>query len=1488
MEFNPDLPGFDDFLYWHSQRTGSHNFDWDDPNHRNAYLAWEQRMGGKLSGAEETPPQAPRVMMIASQTPISLRAFRLPRGSDDSRDPIVQIHPHYDNPGQVASDPRRQEEDLSSPQRQSEGLSQQQPPSESQEAQSARKVASDVARKTKAYEKEWTVLNKAHSKEISDFDKKQQTKVNTQHPGEEQLRAREALLQQHRDEHTSLKENMEPNSVASVKAYKAAGRALDKSHNEKIGQFDKKHGFFIYTWADRPSWKPEQVMVREALQQKHRAENEILKEKHGVSNDSLSNEAGEKGSIKHATKGVGTKWLKTEWQSLRDRYGIGGQEFQDEVRAADDLLPHFKKMWMDTLEIHIKAAHELNSGISNKLTHLPRGSTVSESIKREGKASRIAMYEKQKESRKWIFEACAKGVGRVAAAQPGPEVEMEPPKLVVAMDYYNGAAEEQAAAYDQYNPDTIETDTESQAEDQEAATGYELQRPDVEGMENRPEYIEEKPTVHEQQETDCIGVETEEHSVENWHLISQQKATSDDTIPLNSTLVVDPGKPTSKKSPGVPKVPSEDALVEILPSDLNRRLKELEDIQAKELRDFDEPFFVMMRNAEGDPSERARASIQWNTIRAEILEMHKQALEIVQASQIDKDKLSTEKQRGRAGLDETVRPEKSVGQQIISQRGPNNNAYVLAEDPTGTSGPDEKLWNRKAELQAIIDFNGGIDISNMVRDDEPPYPRCSRCLNLKKGCDRQRPCRRCLDDGVPAHCATRDTDMDKKPRKNKGPQSPKQPPQNQPTENILLPTTTPPNIKVKQGSDENMDHLPVFQEAANQTYGPNPTQGQYVKFEQTTERSCLYEQVNGRRLEAHSLKKLEDIIQGQKQTDEHQQGIPDAVRKVSKALIDSPLVYRYAEGLVHVPSAGSTTSLARRTHLSPDTTIELENLDTIQLCEKTVFLDVHMQIIAKANSREERKLAEDNASIALFELGEAHKIQQLNKISKNANVTTKNEQVSAVLGEGSWPSGVEQRPSATSMKDPPPENNLLPNYSVRPKEKADTVPTNALPPICKKGAEDIKEQAITESAAINLFPEEFHEELRLLEKVQIREMNNLKGRGLRSFLSPGVATKIFAKEKKQQLIDNMLVEHVKAKHEFVQNALKKKRPRSEGSSPVPNSKFPRLKGEELQPIGEPTDLSSSMSTNAATTGQKNETSQNSQADAEQHCIDSLAEECRKSMDSLMKSQAYELAIIRKFHGERCDKAYKEPDKKALLLKKREEALISLQDKHIKQREELTKEPNEKKRARSKSPSPTRPVKIPRVTRECQLVEEPSGRPLGLSRSTKTRQMRSGSMTAKHGSESEVGTRPREELQEGVKQGHMSNKPHMVGRDRTLLKQEAQKGNEVSTREIQHLQGQLNGQPDQLPIIQPTVENISSRIQSPECAEDEPRIWTPEPLGREAALVRAAQYDLARVDWTQAVEDSSADVMDDSKWIGDDLLSVLEIDTSKLGFGGEVL
>jgi hypothetical protein len=151
------------------------------------------------------------------------------------------------------------------------------------------------------------------------------------------------------------------------------------------------------------------------------------------------------------------------------------------------------------------------------------------------------------------------------------------------------------------------------------------------GMENETKSTEEKPTAYGQHETGHIKVGTEEYSAENEQKVPKQNATSNDTLLLNSTSVVDPGKPSSNKSPGAPKGPSESARVETLPSDLNRCLKELKDIQAKELREFNEPFFAMMRNA-GDPSERASESI--NTME------HKQSRDIGKAKASSGDRSS--------------------------------------------------------------------------------------------------------------------------------------------------------------------------------------------------------------------------------------------------------------------------------------------------------------------------------------------------------------------------------------------------------------------------------------------------------------------------------------------------------------------------------------------------------------------------------------------------------------------------------------------------------------------------------------------------------------------------------------------------------------------------------------------------------------------------------------------------------------------------------
>ena len=75
MELNLGLLGFDDFLHWHAQRTGSLSFNWEDPNHRNAYVAWEQQTRAAVGGTAVAPLRAPRTMMMAPQTPIAPHVF---------------------------------------------------------------------------------------------------------------------------------------------------------------------------------------------------------------------------------------------------------------------------------------------------------------------------------------------------------------------------------------------------------------------------------------------------------------------------------------------------------------------------------------------------------------------------------------------------------------------------------------------------------------------------------------------------------------------------------------------------------------------------------------------------------------------------------------------------------------------------------------------------------------------------------------------------------------------------------------------------------------------------------------------------------------------------------------------------------------------------------------------------------------------------------------------------------------------------------------------------------------------------------------------------------------------------------------------------------------------------------------------------------------------------------------------------------------------
>jgi hypothetical protein len=650
-------------------------------------------------------------------------------------------------------------------------------------------------------------------------------------------------------------------------------------------------------------------------------------------------------------------------------------------------------------------------------------------------------------------------------------------------------------------------------------------------------------------------------------------------------------------------------------------------------------------------------------------------------------------------------------------------------------------------------------------------------------------------------------------------------------------------------------------------------------------------------------------------------------------------------------------NLARWKELSPKTMIELGNLKAIQASEKTVFQGVHVQIIADAKTREERKFTEDQAGRALFELGETHKQQQLDTILKVGNVPAGNEQVLPAPGEGSSSVGFSQCPSTIITKDLPPENNL--NYSVRPKQKAGAAATNLLPPRCKKDAGPFKKEAGAKYTAIDFLPEELQEELELIERAHTRGVIDLKSRGWRTFLCPETSTRRLVRSKRQQLIEELEMEHAKAKHELIQRGLRRKHPRSESSSPGREPKAPRLEGGGNRPMEETTGLSSSKFAKETIEGQRHNTSQNTQTTAPQHWTDFIAGEPRKSTQSLAEAQVHELEIVRKFHKERIDKA--KPDKKEFLLKEREEAMVLLQDKHERQRKGLMEGANKKKRSRWESSSPQQTSKFPRIKGgEDQLMEESiglgfpaititNGNSRGIQQETRVESKQylvDSSSEELHQKMETLTTAQAQELK--AFQEFHSKKYDKAKADKKALAWK-ERGEALVLLQAKHKQerkaiidmddnkkrsrsktpspsrpfkvprligeGQTTEErseplPRTSQLIMYVGKACGSGIESDESdSQENASCHTPKdvqelPFCREAALVRAAQYDLSRVDWTQAVENQSRDVdpvelspcqechssreMDGSKWIGDELFSVLEAGMSKLVSGGEVL
>jgi len=77
---------------------------------------------------------------------------------------------------------------------------------------------------------------------------------------------------------------------------------------------------------------------------------------------------------------------------------------------------------------------------------------------------------------------------------------------------------------------------------------------------------------------------------------------------------------------------------------------------------------------------------------------------------------------------------------------PNNGIYSLV--------PPVMNQSNVATFQAISETQQPL---TMVDSAEQAKPRCQRCRKSKKGCDRQRPCQRCKDAGIPAEqCISED------------------------------------------------------------------------------------------------------------------------------------------------------------------------------------------------------------------------------------------------------------------------------------------------------------------------------------------------------------------------------------------------------------------------------------------------------------------------------------------------------------------------------------------------------------------------------------------------------------------------------------------------------------------------------------------------------------------------------------------------------------
>jgi hypothetical protein len=113
-------------------------------------------------------------------------------------------------------------------------------------------------------------------------------------------------------------------------------------------------------------------------------------------------------------------------------------------------------------------------------------------------------------------------------------------------------------------------------------------------------------------------------------------------------------------------------------------------------------------------------------------------------------------------------PSKPRAPSSIKSKTPSKPGKPKAKKLASTSGPMSPASLPASRKQSVVSNSALSSGAPGGEDDQPDLstkPRCQRCRKSKKGCDRQRPCGRCRDAGIPAEqCISEDEGNGRKGR----------------------------------------------------------------------------------------------------------------------------------------------------------------------------------------------------------------------------------------------------------------------------------------------------------------------------------------------------------------------------------------------------------------------------------------------------------------------------------------------------------------------------------------------------------------------------------------------------------------------------------------------------------------------------------------------------------------------------------------------------